>query len=153
MRRNGFTLIELIAVLVILGVIGLIAVPAVSNTLKSYKNSLYEDELKNLVQSAKNWAAENIGKLPNSTDPSIPAQEYPNIDTESSYSTLKIKIKDLQEEGYIGNTIKNPKKNTNFCNCAAITITNTNQGYIYEIDEENEEVLLTDEAGCTVYCN
>ena len=35
MKKNGFTLVELIAVIVILGLIGLIIVPSINSTLKN----------------------------------------------------------------------------------------------------------------------
>ena len=48
MKKNGFTLIELLAVLVILGLIALVTISTVTGTLKSYKNSLYQNQLDNI---------------------------------------------------------------------------------------------------------
>ena len=143
MKKSGFTLVELIAVLVILGLISLIAIPTVNESLKKYRDSLYNDVIKNIEQSAKNWGADNIGRLPNSTFDSTP-MIYPNIDTEQEFSTLQIRVRDLQEAGYIGEELKNPKANENFCNCAVVTIKKTTTGYTYEIqDDENGLDLLT----------
>lgn len=149
--KKGFTLVELIAVLVILGLISLITIPTVNNSLKKYKNSLFEDSIKNIEQAAKNWGADNIGKLPNDASSGI-IMMYPDVDTEQDFSTLQIRIKDLQETGYIDSEIKNPKKNTNFCNCAVITIKKTSTGYTYEIldNQEGLTLLQTDANGC--YC-
>ena len=148
--KKGFTLVELIAVLVILALISLITIPTVNNSLKKYKNSLFDDSIKNIEQAAKNWGADNIGKLPNSTS-SETIMIYPNIDTEEEYSTLQIRLKDLQENGYIDSEIKNPKKNANFCNCAVITVKKTTTGYTYKIldNEEGLTLLQVDENGCT----
>ena len=76
---------------------------------------------------------------------------YPDIDTEEEFSTLQIRLKDLQETGYIDSEIKNPKKSTNFCSCAVITIKKTTTGYTYEIldNEEGLTLLQLDENGCT----
>ena len=108
MKNKGFTLVELIAVLVVLSLISLIAIPTVNKSLKEYKQKLYDDAIRNIEQSAKNWGADKIGKLPNSVS-SNNTMAYPDIDTESEFSTLQIRIKDLQAEGYIGSELKNPK--------------------------------------------
>lgn len=150
MKKRGFTLVELIAVLVVLSLISLIAIPTVNNSLKEYKQKLYNDSIKNIEQAAKNWGADNIGKLPNSVS-SNNTMAYPDIDTEGEFSALQIRIKDLQSEGYIGSELKNPKNNSNFCNCAIVTITKTSVGYTYSIldDVNGLDLLLTDESGCT----
>lgn len=148
--KKGFTLVELIAVLVILALISLIAIPTVSSSLKKYKASLYDDSIKNIEQAAKNWGADNIGKLPNTVN-SETVMTYPDIDTEQEFSTLQIRIKDLQETGYIGSELTNPKSNTNFCNCAVVTIKRTSTGYTYEILDNSEGLTLlqTDIDGCS----
>ncbi len=149
MKKKGFTLVELIGVLVVLGLIGLIAIPTVNSSLKKYKQSLYDDAIKNIEQAAKNWGADNIGKLPNAIDSSL-TMSYPNIDSEQKFSVLKIRIRDLQEAGYIGSEIKNPKKSSNFCNCAIVTITKTPTGYTYQIlnDDYGITLLEADQNGC-----
>ena len=56
MRRNAFTLIELLAVIVILAIIALIAVPVVVNIINDSKKSSEEESLKlyqDTVQKAK----------------------------------------------------------------------------------------------------
>lgn len=148
--KKGFTLVELIAVLVVLGLISLITIPTVNNSIKKYKKTLLNDAIKNIEQSAKNWGADNIGKLPNSATSDI-KMVYPEIDTEQEFSTLEIRIKDLQEEGYIASEIKNPKANNNFCNCAVITINKTATGYTYKILDNSEGLTLlqSDNNGCT----
>jgi len=148
--KKGFTLVELIAVLVVLSLISLITIPIVNNNLKKYRNNLYNDAIENIEQAAKNWGADNIGKLPNSsTNENI--MVYPDIDTEEDFSVLQIRVRDLQEEGYIDSEIKNPKKNYSFCNCAVITIKRTDAGLTYEILDNSEGITLleSDPNGCT----
>lgn len=148
--KKGFTLVELIAVLVILALISLITIPTVNNSLKKYKTDLYEDAIANIEQAAKHWGADNMGKLPNS-DNSQTIMMYPDIDTEQEFSTLQIRVRDLQETGYIGSDIKNPLKNNNFCSCAIVTIKRTSTGYTYKIldNEEGLTLLQSDANGCT----
>ena len=148
--KKGFTLVELIAVLVVLSLISLITIPIVNNNLKKYRNNLYDDAVRNIEQAAKNWGADNIGKLPNSST-SQNIMIYPDIDTEEEYSIIQMRVRDLQEEGYIDPEIKNPKKNYNFCDCAVITIKKTNAGITYKILDNSEGLTLleSDPNGCT----
>lgn len=147
--KKGFTLVELIGVVVILGLISLIAIPTVTSGLKKYKTSLYNDAIKNIEQAAKNWGAENIGKLPNSIGNST-SMTYPDIDVEAEYGILYITVEDLAEEGFITNEITNPKNNELFCNKAQITIKKTTKGYTYTIEDNDYgmKTLLLDTAAC-----
>ena len=149
MKRKGFTLVELIAVIVVLGLISLIAIPTVTSSLKKYKENLYNDSIKSIEQAARNWGAENIGKLPNVTSGLV--MYYPDIDYEAEYSTVKIRVSDLQAEGYLDAKIKNPKDSSYFCNCAYVTISKTGTGHTYDIQDNSEglKLLTIDENGCT----
>ena len=40
MKKNGFTLAELLGVIVVLALISMITVPAVTDSLQNYRNSL-----------------------------------------------------------------------------------------------------------------
>lgn len=151
--KKGFTLVELIAVLVILGLVSLITIPIVNNNLKKYRNDLYMDAIQNIEQAAKNWGADNIGKLPNTVaanDGNDTIMAYPDIDTEAEFSIVQIRVKDLQAGGYISPELKNPKKNYNFCNCAVVTIKRTAVGLEYKILDNTEglDLLVTNPDGC-----
>lgn len=111
--KRGFTLVELLAVLVILGLLGLIAVPVVDKIIKDNKNDLYELQIKNIEEGARDWAASNPLILP-----------------EVGKETTKT-ISELEDEGFIEIDIKNPKTNTTFCKDSYVTITNTGNGFTY----------------------
>lgn len=147
--KKGFTLVELIGVVVILGLISLIAIPTVTSSLKKYKASLYDDAITNIEQAARNWGAENIGMLPNDKD-SSEEMTYPDIDTDSKYSTLYIAVEDLANEGFINKEIKNPKTSQLFCNKALVTIKKTSKGYTYKIEDNDYGIntLLLDSKAC-----
>ena len=53
MRKNGFTLVELIAVLVILSIIALMATPNIIELMKSGKEKSFISEVEEMVSTAK----------------------------------------------------------------------------------------------------
>ncbi len=53
MKKNGFTLIEMIAVIIILGVILLIAVPAVSSYILNSNEGVYANDISTFIQETK----------------------------------------------------------------------------------------------------
>jgi prepilin-type N-terminal cleavage/methylation domain len=63
MKKNGFTLVELIAVLVILALIILIVTPKVLEYLNGSKEDAYTKQTKILEQTAEKWAVKNASKL------------------------------------------------------------------------------------------
>lgn len=116
-KKNGFTLIELMAVLMILGAISLITIPTVEKFIKSSKEKLYQSQLDNIVLALKNWAGDNKDLLPTSAGEQL---------------TLNLGI--LKSEGYVDYDIKNPKNNHCFDNSMLLKIIKVNNYYDYEID-------------------
>ena len=57
-KRNGFTLVELLAVIVILAIVLIIAVPGVLGIINKTKNNAYESQLKIIKEAAKNYIME-----------------------------------------------------------------------------------------------
>ena len=97
MKKNGFTLIEILAVLIILGVVGLIVMPVVTNSLRESKDDLYNVQISNIKEAAKTWSADNMNKLPTTTG-----------------GNKNVNLKMLQDEGYIEENITNPKTDETF---------------------------------------
>ena len=96
MNKNGFTLVELIAVIVILGLLALIANSSVVNVVKNSKSDLYNTQLKLIESAAESWGNDNLDKLPN--------------DGECKYLTLA----NLKNYGLMEEEIINPKTNKEF---------------------------------------
>ena len=90
MKKNGFTLVEMIATLIILSIIAVIVTPNIYVSIKDYKNRLYDTQLDSIKQAAKNWVVDNVNK------------------TSDEYSLL-ITVQDLQRDGYIHEKLENPK--------------------------------------------
>ena len=116
MKKNGFTLIELLAVLTVLGLISLVTVSTITGTLKSYKNTLYENQINNIEAAARLWASDNMLKLPND-DSSTEVCEYVNYNNCSdNYYKLVITLSELQKSGYLDTDLKNAKTKKTFEN-------------------------------------
>ncbi len=118
--KKGFTLAELLGVIVILGLIALITVPAVTDSLKTYKSNLCETQLKEVVSAARTWAADNDNIL-----------LLPTTDGE----TYTISLATLSEYGYIDKKVNNPVTKEEFDpDTTLVKITRSGKRYTYEID-------------------
>lgn len=53
MKRNGFTLVELLAMLTVIGIIMIVAIPNISGMLKNQRLDFIKQDAKNMVESAK----------------------------------------------------------------------------------------------------
>ena len=119
MKKNGFTLAELLGVLVILSLIAVITVPAVTDSLNKYKRELCNTQVKEIVSAAKAWGTDNILLLP----------------TEDN-ATYIVSLETLSKYGYIDSKIENPVTKENFdLEDTIVTITRKGKRYTYEMDE------------------
>lgn len=116
MKRKGFTLTELLAVIAILGVIALIAFPAMTKTVNTSKEKLYESQKDIILSSAKNWALDN-----NSLK-----------ETEITYLT----IDQLQKSGYLeAKDAVNPINDQKMTGCIVIEYNESYNQYEYSYHE------------------
>lgn len=103
--KKGFTLVEMIATLVILSVIAVIVTPNIYVSIKDYKNRLFETQMDNIKQSTKNWAVDNVDKLPT-----------------SELNSLAVTVSDLQNGGYIDDNLENPRDGGLFDDSSVFTL-------------------------------
>lgn len=97
MKKNGFTLIELITVIVVIAIIAMISFQAVTSKINKSKERAYNVQVSNIKDAAKKYMLEN--------EVNDPYHLY----------TMCITISMLQKKGYLENgEIKNPKTNENF---------------------------------------
>lgn len=108
MKKNGFTMIELIAVVTILAVIILIALPSVAGIKRNAEEKKYNEFLNNLYIMAENYIVTNEKK-------------FINLNTVNNKTFIQ--IKDLISEGYIKRDIVNPKTKEIINDDATIIVT------------------------------
>ena len=91
MERNGFTLIELMAVITILVILSLIIVPIVDKNVKRSKEEMYSIQIENIRMSGMGYFSDNIGKRPR----------------DNMYCSIPVSL--LVSEGYMSGDVVNPK--------------------------------------------
>ena len=107
MKKNGFTLIEVLGVIVILSVLSLITIPVINKSLNQGKDNLSQIQKNQIIKSLKNYYAEHL-------------TEYKNISTSSSNPSCKT-VNTLKAGGYLPTDLKDPKtkqpidENTKVC--------------------------------------
>lgn len=120
--KKGFTLAELIGVLVVLALIAMIAIPSVTTTIKNNKAKICIINFENIINDAKNWASNNITKLP---------KEGENIE---------ISFSDLVKYGYSEKELVNTKTGEAFPNSWKVVINNINNNFDYAIYNGNNYI-------------
>lgn len=122
MKKNGFTLVELLGVIAILAMLGLIIVPTINKVISDNKQELYNVQIRSIKSAASNFVSENIF----SDDLVIP-----------NNSSIGIKLGKLKELGYIDSDIKNPINKMEYSDDLVILITNNNNSYTYTVCDES----------------
>lgn len=115
MKKNGFTLMEVLAVLIILSIIVVIAIPMVNTAMKNSKNKSYLRQMEGIVESAKVWASEHMFELP-----------------EEENATRTLTLAELIQGGYVDQNIKDPKTGEPLTG-VRVVITYSNNSFVYTI--------------------
>lgn len=127
MKKNGFTLVELLATIIILSIIGLIAIPAVNKTTKKAKDQLYQVQIDNIEDAAASWAADHPADLPSENG-----------------EILQLTIGQLKYAGDLEFDLKNPKTGILFPNDMIVKIERVQNSYTYEVDETSGTAITDD---------
>ena len=121
MKKNGFTLVELLAVITILSIVSLIAVPSINRSIQASRQNAYDAQVKNLKTGAKEWGVDNIYSLP------------------ADGSEITVDLKTLKQGGYVDSNIKNPKTKKKMSDtCTKVKIANINGKLTYTVTIEDE---------------
>jgi prepilin-type N-terminal cleavage/methylation domain-containing protein len=119
-KKQAFTLIELMAVVIILGIITTITVTSINYSIKESKNRLYIQQVSRLEAGVRKWAVENTDKIP----------------TDETGITF-FSINRLKDEGIVDTEIvTDPRTNTELNGCMTIKYDLVNQQYDYKYEEE-----------------
>ncbi len=117
MKKNGFTLIEIIATVLIITLIGLLVVPQVRTIINDSKDRAYNSVVSTIEDAAKTYVYLNTS----SVDTSI---------TSNGYATVTILT--LQQEGLLKVDIENPLTGENIASTDVVRITKSDNAYSYE---------------------
>lgn len=115
MKKNGFTLIELIGVITLLGILVLIIYPVIDDVFNNSSSNLSESQRESLENIARMWGAQNTDLL-------------------SETAPYYLKIEDLKKSGLLENKdILDPETEEKVKGCIKIEY-KTNK-YVYTYDE------------------
>ncbi|MFV0250276.1 MAG: prepilin-type N-terminal cleavage/methylation domain-containing protein [Bacilli bacterium] len=107
MNKKGLTLVELLAVLVLLSIVALIITPNIYKSIRDYRDSLYDVNVKSIEDACKNWAADHVAE-----------PTFPNSDGEAILVTLGT----LQDGGYIDDPLADTRNGGNFSKYSFVVI-------------------------------
>lgn len=117
-KKNGFTLIELVGVVAIIAVILVFAVPSLVGMLKRDTETEYNRFLKDLYLATESYIQSNL-------------DEYPTLTTEGGSEMITLQV--LIQNGYVKDTLVNPKTERVVMTTDQIIITRKSDGsYKYE---------------------
>ena len=116
MNRKAFTLAEMLGVITILAILGLLIFPVVDKSLKEGKEDLYNVQISNIEQSAKEWVSDNVFIAP-----------------ESDGEWMLISLYQLKQSSKLDKNITNPVTKKLFPNDMAVKITKVSNDYKTEL--------------------
>ena len=119
MKKNAFTLIELLAILVILAVLAIILIPTIKNSIEDAKKSAYNNQVASIKSAAETYFV-NSNFIVDSTTPKV------------------MYLTDIVSSGYIESSkITNPVTEEAMMGCVLIKFYSNQYHYDY-IDSNNE---------------
>jgi prepilin-type N-terminal cleavage/methylation domain-containing protein len=145
MRKNGFTLIEMLSVVAILAIIMLLATPAYHFIMKRVNQNMYENKIKYILTAAESWANEttndvvNVGHLIESgkLEPDNESGDFINPVTNESMLCNVVRI-DQDNFQYVAHMTEEK-------NCSYDDLLAQNSIIYYKKYKENGQELKEDE--------
>ena len=125
-KKNGFTLVELIAIILVLSIIMTISFTSLSKTIENSNNQKYDTLIKNIETACENYV--NL--------PGI----YRNVDSAiNSNGSYEVTMNDLINASVIDEIPINPKNNNKMQNGKIIVTKNSNNELVYKVEIEWEK--------------
>lgn len=116
MKKNGFTLIEVIVTVLLLSLLTVFIVPRVSTIISNNKDKVCDSIIISIEEAAKNYTYLNTGVVDNA----IVNDTY-----------FEITLLDLQKEGLLKKELENPHTNQKIPNTNKVKITKVGNVYSY----------------------
>ena len=113
MKKQGFTLVELLAVIVIVAIIMVIATPSTFKIIKKSKNDAYQSQKQLIVDAAKKYVMTSMKDISWVND------------------TAEITLSALQLKGLLPNPLKNPKGGEFSSLETKVLVTKSDNNYTY----------------------
>ena len=129
-KRNGFTLVELLAVIVILAIVLIIAVPGVLSIINKTKQKAYDMQLDMIEEAGRLYMTE-FGKSVTWTDASVGKMTYVSED-------------ELKHTGYLDKKIEDPRNKKEITDFAVKVTRDVNQKTSYEVIFDYYNLTATD---------
>ncbi len=127
MKKNGFTLIEILATIIILATISLIAFPAVLNLLNS-SNSKMDKAMQDLmISAASQYVDDHVDDFPKALE---------NQSVKSYGTSGNLTGEKLLEYGYISDAKLSTDKNCEYLD-DYVKVTSNSKKYLYEYIQVN----------------
>ena len=127
MKKNAFTLIEILAAIVIMGILSTIIVTASIRKVNQARENSYKTLINSIELSAKNYVVDNEN----------------NLDDFLNNDWINISLQTLVDNKYLNN-IKNPKTNKDLPLTDIVYVTRNYDGKIeatYDIEQDNKNKL------------
>ncbi len=128
MKRNGFTLIELIGTVVILAIIALVVLPATLSVMKQGQDEVDKSVIQVVESAANNYVNDNKNLYPKQLETLDKGTE------ESRKSHGTIPTQELVNKGYLENSLYN--KNEDALKNSCVKITSNSKRYFTEFTTE-----------------
>lgn len=98
MKKNAFTLIELLAILVILSVLVIILIPTLKDSIDEAKKSAYDDQVNTITSAAESYFINSNFRV----DSNTPKVMYLNDIVSSGYIDSKKLVNPVTEDAMTG---------------------------------------------------
>lgn len=132
MKKQGFTLVELLAVIVIVAIIMVIATPSTFKIIKKSKNDAYQSQKQLIVDAAKKYVMTSMKDISWVND------------------TAEITLSALQLKGLLPNPLKNPKGGEFSSLETKVLVTKSDNNYTYLFVSPDEPLPDTESPVLTV---
>ena len=107
MKKNGLTLVELLAVIAIIAILGIMITPAVISVRKNVLDSTYQTRVSQIENAAKDYASDHINLIPQHIDSDevlYPENMIPDDYKREYRCCATISVNYLLSSGYLAST-------------------------------------------------